>query len=297
MSWSRNAAWIALLAVASVAGPARADDKDYEALFGALRTKVAERKPYEPEAVRQQIDHAYSQIIDCPAGKEPEESVAHVGIEGVEYSYNNIYLDDNDQLDGQFCFYIAEPLHRRLTAAEGRDFSAALLMPDTQRFMPGLPTTEELAARARIGEKHFAELRAVVASGIGVPKEVEYVPSGIPNSEELVDCSKVSFEELDGRAGAISFEVPAGRIQPIYNDTYDWLVLKRAETNCVLIRSPLRRGLTAEEARDLLSAVRLDLGYSDEFRRTADREGATLPPNPVQTPMAAPKSEQSHPRK
>ncbi|MGN6517897.1 MAG: hypothetical protein ACTHK2_00550 [Dokdonella sp.] len=284
MSWIRNAAWSALLAVVCTAGPARAVEKDYEALFGALRTKVAERKPYEPEAVRQQIDHAYSHIIDCPAGKEPEESVAHVGIEGVEYSYNNIYLDDNDQLDGQFCFYIAEPLHRRLTAAEGRDFSAALLMPDTQRFMPGLPTAEELAARARIGEKHFAELRAAVASGIGIPRSPDMVPATLPPLGQLMDCSHVPFEDLDSRLFDAAWENLGGGNNTLYNDVYYWHALGRGGEVCVFLEPPLRRGLTMEEARDLLRAVQLDLGYSDEFRRCRPgRQYATskssLPPD------------------
>ena len=277
----RNAVGIAWVALACMAGTVRADDKDYEALFGALRTRVAELKPYQSEEVQGYIEQAYSHIIDCPPGKEPEESVANVGIEGVEYSYNNIYTDDDDQIDGTYCFNIVKPLHRRLSADEGRDFSAALMIPDIQRFMPGLPTPEELAARAKVGEKHFAELRAVVASGIGVPRDPDDTKLVIGDLSLLVDCSHVPFEELVGDPRPTGF----GRNTTLYNDVYHWIDLDPEGARCIYLVAPLRRGLSVDEARDLLNAVRLDLGYSDAYRREFDPDGL-LPPNPIRLPAA-----------
>jgi hypothetical protein len=247
---------VALFALIGVFNMAHADD---EARFGALRTKVEQLKPHESNDVLDRIEKTAPHITACP-NEEPMNSNLGVGVNGVEYLYTNIATSQDDQY---YCFYMIKPFRRALTIDEGRDFSAALMMPDMPRFMPRFTSAAELARRAKAGEKHFIALRALVQSGTASaldPEDTSIEHRDIGDLDNLTDCSRSPIAELDARGNG------SYNNRTLYNDVYYWRDLDPDDARCIFMISPFKRGLTAAEARDFLHALNLNLGMSDEFR-------------------------------
>src|SRR5665213_316729 len=103
ITWYASSA--ALFALIGVCTTAHADD---EARFGALRTKVEQLKPHEPNDVLDRIEKTAPHITACP-NEEPMNSNLGVGVDGVEYLYTNIATSQNDQY---YCFYMIKPFRR-----------------------------------------------------------------------------------------------------------------------------------------------------------------------------------------
>ncbi len=255
---------VILLTIVSTFHFARADD-DAEAAFGALRMKVAALKPHEPADVLDRIEKAIPHITSCPPDTpEPEFGWrAGIALEDVDYLYGRPPTSTDDTYS---CYFIVNPLHRALTVDEARDFFAATMMPDILRATAGKSARAQGAARAKIGEKHFLEIRALVAAGKTNaldPETTERIIPSLGNLDALEDCSHTPVEEFVFRERNFS----GGGNMSLYNDTYWWEDLDPTGPRCIYMLAPFRRGLTVEEARDFLTALQLDLGYSEEFQR------------------------------
>jgi len=261
---------LALLAACQVAC---ADD---EALFGALRTKVAELRQHEPEEVQSRIENARKYITECPKNEEATNSRVHIGLNHVDYTYTSISTSEDDQY---YCLLLEKPLNRALSVDEARDFSAAMMMPDIQHFVGGQPTPEERASTAQIGEKHFLEIRSLVAAGKAKPLDAaktERIIRPIGDLSQLEDCSRVPVDALDERSFARNSA--SNNNQALYNSQYYWRDLDPDGSRCIYMLEPFHRGLTIQEARDFLVALQLDLGYSQEFGKLMSNGEPTSQP-------------------
>ncbi len=260
---------LALLAACQLAC---ADD---EALFGALRSKVSELRPHESAEVLARMENALSHITPCPSDT-PEPawgSRAGIGLDGVDYLYGNPATSADET---SYCFFLVKPLHRALTVDEARDFSDAMMMPDIQHFAGGKSTAAERIEGEDLGEKHFAEIRTLVASKkskVLYSESAGRIDRSLKNLDRLEDCSSTSIDELERR----SWKENAGSNdnQGLYNDNYYWRDLDPSGSRCIYMLAPFHRGLTAEEAKDFLTALQLDFGYSDEYKRAMSDDSAT----------------------
>ncbi|MBZ0222807.1 MAG: hypothetical protein IT467_11270 [Dokdonella sp.] len=262
-----NIAACLLLAAITNLPIAKADPQG-EADFLALRGKVRERAAGEPSEVKQRIKNAELTLTAClPGTPEPQDSRVSIALDDVDYFYGAPCTSTDCTYQ---CLYMVEPLHRALTLEEARDFSAALMMPDIPHAGYGKTGRARKAAIAAQGERHFAELRAVVRAG----KAPHIDPASLgtafrPASPNLVDCSAIPYAKLSD-----SLLPQAGNNRTLYNDTYYFVDLDATgPQRCIYMESPFQRGLTVDEARDLLSALQLDLGFSEAFRRQAFGDG------------------------
>lgn len=78
-----------------------------------------------------------------------------------------------------------------------------------------------------------------------------------------MDCSAIPYDELTHSP------LPSqGYNRSLYNGSYHFYdVDPDGPQRCLYMEEPFQRGLTIEEARDLLSALQVDLGLSDAYRR------------------------------
>jgi len=223
----RYALAIAALALSVGFHAARADD---EALFGALRSKVAELRAHESGEVLARMKNAFPHITACPPDT-PEPtwgSRASIGLNGVDYLYGNPPTSADET---EYCFFLVKPLHRALTVEEARDFSDAMMMPDILHSVGGKPSASERNERSVLAERHFLEIRALVKSGTAKPFDqntTKRVIHPVGNLRNLEDCSQTPIDELEMR----SWEGNPGSNdnQGLYNDQYYWRDLDCADS-------------------------------------------------------------------
>jgi len=270
---------LVLLALGGSLQSARADEQG-EADFRALRKKVASLRAGEPDAVQMRLAKASSNLTDCfPGTPEPEwGSRAGTAIEDVDYLYGN----PATSADGSTrCFYVVEPLHRALTLDEARDFSAAILMPDVEHAIAGkrarATATERAQEAAQEGEEKFSEIRRLVAARTARSRDTAYLADIAPlvgDLDSLVDCSNATKSELDG---FVASQQSTSYNRTIYNGAYWWEDISLKGGRCIYVTSPLSRGLNAQEARDFLTSLQLDLGFSAELLKLIEDENQSTP--------------------
>lgn len=275
MNWKKWFGATLLLATFVASTDNASADEQGEADFRALRKKVNLLRASEPAAVQKLIAEATSKVRDCfPGTPEPQwGSRAGTAVEDVDYLYGNPAASADGSIR---CIYVVEPLHRALTLEEAYDFSAALIMPDLQHSVEGKAGRAAAKLRAedaaREGEQNFAEIRRMVAARTLRLKDeaaLKDLAMTIGSVGNLRDCSKVSSLELQERV-VIGPATPRNRV--VYNDTYQWDDIDPSGNRCIYMKWPLDRGLSADEARDFMDALQLDMGFSPEISREMEAE-------------------------
>jgi hypothetical protein len=228
-----------------------------EADFLALRARVQALRPGISQEEADRITASRDKILDCVAGTpEPQDSRISIALDDVDYMYATPSVSADDV---SYCVYISEPLHRALTEAEGRDFMAALFMRGIAHTAEGAHQRAVSERRRQQAEKRFAELREALGKRT-FPRFARNLLGDYKDaSRNLADCAHYDATVVQ-QGPSQSFA------RELFNAYYTIYATELpGGRDCIYLQN-LRRGLTIEEAKDMLLAFQLDMGFTEEHR-------------------------------
>lgn len=260
----RSAA-IALLSLAFVM-PAVAWSKNGDVLLRELRDQVEiQRQTMSPEQLQAAADNMDRLLVSAGKPRMVECSSRVVAAiladrakligRHMEYIYNAVYEQLIVAVGKDACVYMKQPAERSLTIDEARDLVVAhhLSFP---RYVPS-------AGDQADAEEQFFSLRreAKLLRGDMNPQDQRRVESYLDYYVDCSDESLIPHSIFEEQPGIEPSEVINGEI---YVWAPYWIETSLDGPGfCAFVRFPIHRGLTVDEARDLLTVTETEFPSMD----------------------------------